>query len=732
MRMELHVEPRRIRFDQSPPLRCSYAITVCVFHLAILLGGAGISTAQTPNHSSFYGRFDSVRTSLAARDPGNQNLFRFTSESELNPANQPRQFDSGAIVAQELEQLPTPTDIDPLALNDDVEINDHLNEVPSHSDLINEPIPEQPQQATSDCIEPYATPSVAEAHRVPPANSSGECESMMGEYRAIVDRNPSRGKWFDDDGNRLPDGYTTWWDSPVRKPLNAGSDPIYVDIASLCVSALQNSVYVKAITAAPQIQHQELVKENAEFDWRVFLQSTYDDVNEPIGSRLTTGNNDDRFKDKQWSMDGGARRRNRLGGNVEIFQRFGTQDNNSTFLVPNPQRTSRLEMRFTQPLMRGAGRTYNESQIVLARIQHDMTTDELAGELQKHLVKVTETYWELYRARAEFLQRAKLLASAQKILVRLSERQQVDAIRRQIFRVETSVAQRKSDMIKSAASIRDLEARLRLLVNDHALVHSAGREYAPTDIPAMWKMPLNMSNFLHTALSNRPDISAAIRSVRAKSVELGVAKKDVLPRLDLLASGYAAGLASRSDFGKPFGHQFADGRPAFSLGFEYERPVGNRFANANVRVRRLEMAREVNRFHLAVQQGLTDVETAVRKVETSYREIVARHESLSAAEREVSYLEDRWNLLPGREDSASLLLENLLDAQTYVANEERLMVRAQVEYALALVQLKQEMGTLLQMDCSDESTTVPIAELEPPVATGHSDLPVVVPNHVAD
>ena len=56
------------------------------------------------------------------------------------------------------------------------------------------------------------------------------------------------------------------------------------------------------------------------------------------------------------------------GGRVELAQRYGYQRNNSDFLIPNPQSTTQLALRFSQPLLRGSGKFYNSSLIVLAEI----------------------------------------------------------------------------------------------------------------------------------------------------------------------------------------------------------------------------------------------------------------------------------------------------------------------------------------------------------------------------
>ena len=106
----------------------------------------------------------------------------------------------------------------------------------------------------------------------------------------------------------------------------------------------------------------------------------------------------------------------------------------------------------------------------------------------------------------------------------------------------------------------------------------------------------------------------------------------------------------------------------------------------------------MSRFSLKVEEALTTVEVAVREVQTSRGEIIAKFKSMSAVQKEADYLSDRWTLLPYANDSAAQLLENLLEAQERLADEELALVDAQVRYALALVALKSEMGTLLRMN----------------------------------
>ena len=84
----------------------------------------------------------------------------------------------------------------------------------------------------------------------------------------------------------------------------------------------------------------------------------------------------------------------------------------------------------------------------------------------------------------------------------------------------------------------------------------------------------------------------------------------------------------------------------------------------------------VSQFRLVVEEALTGVEQSVREVETTYGEMASKCDAMLAVADEANYLFDRWKTLPGTDDSAVLLLDNLLDAQERLADEEAAMVRA--------------------------------------------------------
>ena len=495
----------------------------------------------------------------------------------------------------------------------------------------------------------------------------------------------------------MPTDYQAWWDPLVREKAGIAPTALPVDVSALVQQALVHSPQVQVLQADPEVLQRIVKQEEAAFDWRAYLESKYDNLNDPIGNTLTTGNTSHRFGDNRFNSEGGLKRKTETGGEFKIDQRVGHQYNNSLFLLPNPQSTSRLELSFRQPLLSRAGTVYNQNQIILARINTSISGDATLTELQSHLYKVTDSYWRLYRARAEFFQRQKFLASAQKVLTTLEGRHQVDTMPRQLLRARASVARAESRMQRAVSDIRNAESHLRLLVNDPEMLNSGPIELTPTESPAAMPSPTGLRDSLETALVNRPDISRAIREMRASGVRIGVSKSELLPKLDFIVTSYVAGLQNRTQIVDSIGNQFTDGRPGYTIGLEFEVPLGNRAARAKLEQRQWELKRAISSFRATVETSLTEVEIASREVDTGYREMLGKFQAMQAAQNEVSYLQDRFEILPLVEESSMLLLEDLLDGYERVAEEESEFVLAHTNYAISIIQLRRATGTLLRM-----------------------------------
>ena len=147
----------------------------------------------------------------------------------------------------------------------------------------------------------------------------------------------------DDDDSQPQDLAGSWWAVFVTAPLRENSQPLMLSIEEILVRAIHHSSQVRVFSDLPLIRETSIIEADAAFDWTAFLDTRWQGLNDPVGSSLTIGTPGvNRYKNDQYTSQGGVRKRTREGGTLQLSEQLGWQQTNSTFFKPNPQGTSRL------------------------------------------------------------------------------------------------------------------------------------------------------------------------------------------------------------------------------------------------------------------------------------------------------------------------------------------------------------------------------------------------------
>ena len=496
----------------------------------------------------------------------------------------------------------------------------------------------------------------------------------------------------------------SWWDRHVQNSLRE-VQPLPADLHTILYLAIHHSNQIKIAKADPLIRETAIQEADSAFDWVRYLDASWNDTSEPVSNSLTAGGNQNRFNDQIFQATAGVRRTTRSGGQLDISQRFGWQDNNSQFFIPNDQATGRLTLSYTHPLLRGRGAAYNNAIVFLAQVDTQIANDEFLAILQDELLDITRAYWNLHLERAVLAHQLRLYLRTRKIYNTLSARQTVDTQGTQLILTASALENRRADLIRAQTTVTNSETRLRGMINANELGNTDETELIPVEPLPTYHYHTDLQNEIQVALQNRPEVRAAVQQVRAGSIRLGVAQHELLPALNLVTQSFLAGLQGDNDFGTAFTDQFSTGRPSYSLGLQYELPVGNRLAKARVCRRQHELTRLQTEYSRALQTVQTEVDIAVRELKTAHQEIIATSRALAAAESEVNTIEKRWQRMIDGNGTSSLNLESLLRAQERVTAAEREYVTSRLTYSLAMVNLKRANGTLLQSDAVAVSPT---------------------------
>ena len=491
-----------------------------------------------------------------------------------------------------------------------------------------------------------------------------------------------------------------WWRMEVASEICQLPESEKLDVETLIQLTLRGSPRLQAISQEPLVREEDSSIARADFDPVLFARTLYDDRTDPVGNTLTTGGLPF-LKDNIWTGQAGIRRKYFTGGKIEASQLLGFQNSNSRFFVPQDQGTATLAINLQQPLLRGAGQTYNRSQIVIAQLNAGASWDEVAVQLQDELSGAVITYWELYASRARYLQLLRNYNRGVEVLKRLEARAEYDVQALQLAQARAAVSSRNVELANALRDVRNAETEIRRIVGDSQLANSDQIELLTTEPPLEVVEPLELSQTVEVALANRPEIRQAMAKLKSAAVRNDVTRNEMLPDLSLLFGTYVKGLQGDSALGQAWQQQFVNSTPGYSAGLQYEFPWRNRAAISRNRQNRLEYVRSQAELEKVTVDVIADNQKKYRTLKSAIETLDSARIALDAAWMELSQIQARWEAFPLIEgdwyegQTQSLLLDQLLNAQQKVTEHEREVTNAEVEMKRAQIALKRAMGTVL-------------------------------------
>ena len=140
-----------------------------------------------------------------------------------------------------------------------------------------------------------------------------------------------------------PEDRLLWWKKNIHTATIPNSTLQSVETNGLVYFMLQRSPRLRAVSQNPLIREQQIVEAEAEFDPVSFLQTQFQDRVDPVGDTLSITNDGTDFLDDHiWTADLGVRRKTTSGATVELNQRLGFRNSNSSFFSPQDQGTATL------------------------------------------------------------------------------------------------------------------------------------------------------------------------------------------------------------------------------------------------------------------------------------------------------------------------------------------------------------------------------------------------------
>ena len=395
---------------------------------------------------------------------------------------------------------------------------------------------------------------------------------------------------------------------------------------------------------------------------------------------------------------------------------------------PNLPWGTNFEVELRHPLMQGGGTDFNRiagpgatpgvyNGVLIARVNADISQLDFEAGIRDLVSDVETAYWELYyaflaynateKARDRSLDTWRQIETWRRNGLRGGTPQREARAREQYYRFEVELKnllagqaeeRSRATTFRGLGGIYTRERNLRLLmgvpIND-------GRLIRPITEPTAANIVFDWNHVLSEAMTSRVEIRRQQMQIKRRKLELVAAKNFLRPQLDTVGRyrwrGLGADLLDPSGGGPQFNDAYQnllDGDfQEFQLGFEFSAPIGFRQGFAAVRNARLQISRDNAVLVEQQRQATLEISHAIAELDRSYDIAQIHMNRRIAAAEQLNATEILYE--QAEESQKGVLLDQLLDAQTRLADSETQYGRAMVEYMMAIKQTHNAKGSLL-------------------------------------
>jgi len=390
------------------------------------------------------------------------------------------------------------------------------------------------------------------------------------------------------------------------------------------------------------------------------------------------------------------------GTNLLVGVTSTRSSTNNSYYFFNPNYSSSLNLQFTQPLLRGAGRFANLAPIKIARKGLSQSRASFEAGVNDTVLTVVSQYWAAVQARGAMDVQRKALDLAQASYQRDKRALELGALPPlDISRSEAEVAARKVEQIQAAYALTQAEEALRLTIgaDQDPLFRSAGMELTEDPEPTGDLEVASVDSAMDQALANRPELSASDDVLAADDFNVRLAKNQLKPNLSLSGFYQSSGLGGNQynlpgqliasgGFGSSFDQLFGFGFPAYGGTLSLTLPIRNRGAQADLGNALVSKEHDLYSARQTREIITRQVRNAVEQLETAEVTLDAANKSFDLAEKELAAEQRKYEL--GAETNFFVL-----DSQSRLAQAELARLQARVAYQVARASIDHAKGTLL-------------------------------------
>ena len=225
------------------------------------------------------------------------------------------------------------------------------------------------------------------------------------------------------------------------------------------------------------------------------------------------------------------------GGRYDVTWDTTREESTNIFSTFNPSFGVNMTLQYTQPLLRGFRTDARRTQLVVSRINRDISDIDLEETVVNTLADVSLAYWDLVYARAAADVQRQALALAEQFVEDNLFRVEVGTMAPiDVVQARSEAASRRQLLAQAVETRRTSELTLKELIVGGMSDPLWNAEIDPTDQPRIEATPIDLQEAIRAALDRRTDVSRARRQLDINEATVRNLRDSTLPALDLVGS----------------------------------------------------------------------------------------------------------------------------------------------------------------------------------------------------
>ena len=397
------------------------------------------------------------------------------------------------------------------------------------------------------------------------------------------------------------------------------------------------------------------------------------------------------------------------GGSVSLSLQTYRSETNQSFQLINPRYGSTLRLDLTQPLLRNFGPKMARRQILAAENNLAASDAQLRTTMSDTVYAVQEAYWNYVHAVENAKVKRQSLDLGRDLLAKNRKEVEFGTLAPlEVLNAEASVAQREADLIQAEGLIARSEEVLKTVINLAAETDARAIRVVPTDLPVFAPAGLTLDEALGKAQARRPDLTILKSTIETKSLNLDVARNQMLPSLDFQVAYSSPGISGDrllylddnpflgQVIGKVPGSRTDSLRDAFkflyhnwNVGLTLSVPLSAFTTKADFAYAKTDLRQSELRLKQLEQQIDLEVSDAVRTIETNRKRLEAYRLATELAQKSLDA--ETKKLAVGLSTNYFVL-----EFQDRLSNAQSLELRVKIDYVLSVERLEKATGLNLE------------------------------------